>query len=145
MSGFIKKLKISQKEIIMLGFRVWHNENKRFIQDDEDLFFISPEGNIEIFYVMENGHYIFENIPEKFVAMQSMGVEDRYATEIYQGDIILIRLGNHNLMTYRVWDFKDFYIKMFAGERKDLKVNVIIVGNEFENPEMEYDSDGKAQ
>lgn len=121
-----------------IKFRAWDKENKKMMKVSS----LSLE-NKEI-AVRENGTYHFFRM-QNLELMQCAGLTDKNGTEIYEGDIVLVKLGGVSTWYKTVVEFKEGaliaslideenYIYIFnpGFDSNDFEV----VGNIFENKNL---------
>lgn len=121
----------------MLGFRVWDPDYKQF--KCERYYTVSIDG--EIGYFDEEGIFVF--LEDRFIPMQSTGMQDGVGKMIYEGDILKVY--------ERIFDFKEWIerepsivlvenVSHFFMKIPNLywphQTALEIVGNRFENPQL---------
>ncbi len=120
-------------------FRAFYPETKQMIYGNANRAVIDFEGKV---LVMDNisGNYV---VPKDFVLMQSTGLHDKNGKEIYEGDIVKLKLTNEfNSTEIRIgecfWNDKtaQWTFKFESNWEYPACDWVAIIGNIYENPEL---------
>lgn len=126
-------------------FRAWDKEKKEWCYGYEILGGFNLKG--EVILMGEFGRYPLEYLLENIIVMQSTGLKDKNAKDIFEGDIILSGSTGHRLVvgfnkesaafgackndSFQIedmyWFYNDIIIEQDQWE---------IIGNKFENPEL---------
>ncbi len=115
-----------------LKYRIWHEEDKRWIQNDDDIIGINNHG------VIINDRHDMENLSllDGVVVQLCTDAMDKNNKKIYDGDILNYR-GRIGYVEY----FAAMYICSWNDQTDDELSHMMIgdmevIGNIFENPEL---------
>lgn len=129
----------------VIKFRCYHKKDERYIP----LAGISFETNEVVVYQEENfvdggGNRIAPM--DDVILEQFTGLFDKNEKEIYEGDIITVNGRYPKLVKYidryacfclaNVAPFADTWIQIAPGWWQDFKSEIIVIGNECDNPEL---------
>lgn len=135
-----------------MNYKLWDKENKEFLEDDwETEFAVLANGTvIEIYYNGFAEDYSVRNL-DNIELLQYTGLKDKNGKEIYEGDIVLIRIEETSILHKTVVKFKHgafiadiigkndyIYLFHFGFNKDDFEV----LGNIYENSELLEDKDG---
>lgn len=127
-------------------FRVWDEENKRFL--DEEEFIIISDGRVLVGDWMTGNDFSYGyDDPERFILMQSTGLKDQNGVEIYEDDLVKVtdEYGDTNFTDGgigTICGLTDLYMWYIDGQVQnglhDIEqcYYIEVVGNIYENPEL---------
>lgn len=127
-----------------IKFRAWLKEEKKIV-NIETMHFTEKWIGYHIFYEEEKKKKFEFSDSENFELMQYTGIKDKNDVEIYEGDIVLIRIDKTNILHKTVVKFKHgafiadiignndyIYLFHFGFNKDDFEV----IGNIYENSEL---------
>lgn len=120
-------------------FRAWDESLKEMVYPDTMYHNINLGITVEKAYSPTKGLYF--PLQESITMMQSTEMLDVNKKEVYEGDILEIRIEDvlqHNY--YIVEDIKDLYLECNRDDSYFRITSFRIIGNIYENPELLYDS-----
>lgn len=135
----------------MLKYRVWDEENKRFLDAEE--FIIIPNGRVLVGDWMTGNDFSYGyDEPERFILMQSTGLIDKNGVEILEGDIVKVTddYGDTNFSDGgigTICGLDDLYMWYIDGQVHnglydiDQCYYIEVIGNIYENQELLGDTD----
>jgi hypothetical protein len=118
-----------------IKFRAWDRVNKRMMRD-------VSTGTIHIFdYARTDEERTSKESDCDF--MQFTGLHDSTGKEIYEGDIFADSLGRYSVVEYHSGSFWMRCPETLYSERLNSSHKSIIVGNNYETPELLLDNSSK--
>lgn len=114
----------------MLGFRVWDNIDKKFINTDS--FVMSDTGCLA---KLHGGGGVYCDA-DRYIPMQSTGVTDSSKKDIFEGDVLKIfdKPGHPIYYLYHIDSASEFL--MYYGSIYSHTQELKITGNVYESPEL---------
>ena len=130
-----------------IKFRILDKKSKSFITRPENLllgnkYYIDCSGNI---IIRDTIDFLHETNKDNYELMQYTGIKDKNGVEIYEGDIVLIRIDKTNILHKTVVKFKHgafiadiigdndyIYLFHFGFNKDDFEV----IGNIYENKNL---------
>ena len=117
-----------------IKFRAWHKKEKRYYYNVEHTYDHTCRG-IGCFEesfgdVLDSDAYIVE---------QYTGLKDKNGKEIYEGDIVKgswLYGKNWQVVKYQNYGFYPFIVTGFDGDSMVRSVDIAVIGNIHENPEL---------
>ena len=122
-----------------IKFRTWDIENKKYIYDSKEDFYLTLESGLVKYSGMAYDFY-FE-IKEKFIIEQFTGLHDKNGKEIYEGDVVSDgkEQGSHCVSGKHVVKFEKggFFPFAIAGWEGTMSIeDCEIIGDIHQNPEL---------
>lgn len=122
----------------MLGFRVWDSKDKCFyIDPSDDGLYSSSEGNLIAISATSYNIYSFI-ADQRFIPMQSTGLQDSDGNVIFQGDVVNFYKSDCGYKEYDELYLIDGFYEFFAYHRtmQSCGCQTFIRGNIYENSEL---------
>lgn len=127
-----------------MKYKVWHIERKEWIHDTWSIY-INPDG--DVFEIVEAGSYDrymdTTNLTDKVKIVRYTGLKDKNGKEIYEGDIVQIKINDYGNWVWEkytvIYDQSKvrFCLKNDDEEWSFTSANEIeVFGNIYENPEL---------
>jgi uncharacterized phage protein (TIGR01671 family) len=124
-----------------IKFRVWDKKHNRFIEGGEVSYKLYPGEERIVVYVNEQYFDSGEHRQNDFELMQSTGLFDKNAVEIFEGDLLNF-FGQHSPVVFAdgafwIEEVKTSSLAEVGGELlRDIADRCEVIGNIFENPEL---------
>ncbi|MEB8175546.1 YopX family protein [Staphylococcus xylosus] len=84
--------------------------------------------------------YFEDDLGVKWELSQSTGLKDRNGIEMFEGDVVKTKYGEHGrhigIVTFRYGKFLSIGVKQYEGYVEELDCMFEIVGNQFEHPHL---------
>ncbi|ERR1700744_115012 len=134
----------------MLGFRIWDIDHHKITYDIDKGFCIFPDGNLTNIWTIRSGpSYISQS--DKFIPMQSTGLKDKNGKEIFEADVLKIRIAYEEGDEQVTYEVENAVMALIDLKEKDVicytfhhmgnktfsaTIDGVIIGNIYENPEL---------
>lgn len=120
-----------------LRFRAWDKENREMLEVHGISFDVQGIWTNEMIDNESDGNFIFLSDIE---LLQSTGLKDRNGIEMFEGDVLKTKCGEHGrhigIVTFRSGKFLSIGVKQYEGYVEELDCAFEIVGNQFEHPHL---------
>ncbi|MCG1905120.1 YopX family protein [Staphylococcus epidermidis] len=121
-------------------FRVWDKKEKKMC-NVAAIWFSSDS------IILERGVFVYERKLDEVELMQATGVRSIYddgIAEIYEGDVVKTKSSPDGRFIGCVGNavsrFEVRGVKQYGGWKDDLNGSYVVIGNEFQNPELLEDN-----
>lgn len=120
----------------MIKFRAWDKVEKEWLEikllgfwEDNELWYLE----------IESGELLFEDdLGVKWELLQSTGIKDKNGVEIFEGDVVKTKYGEHSrhigVVTFRPGEFISKSVKQYEGYVEKLDGAFEVLGNQYEHP-----------
>lgn len=122
----------------MIKFRVYETDRKAMHYTDKDLVVCFSDNGVDVI-----DHTTFSSSCmdiDNFVLMQSTRIKDINGVEIYEGDVVKTKYGEHGrhigVVKYGGAKFYSNGVKQYLSWHEDLNGLFEIIGNQFEHPHL---------
>ena len=119
----------------MAKFRAWDEENREMLEVHGISFDVQGIWTKELIDDESDGNFIFLSDVE---LLQSTGLKDKNGVEIFEGDVVKTKYGEHGrhigVVKYGGAKFYSNGVKQYLSWHEDLNGLFEIIGNQFEHP-----------
>ncbi|MDK9870657.1 MAG: YopX family protein [Staphylococcus equorum] len=119
-------------------FRVYETDRKAMHYTDKDLVVCFSDNGVDVI-----DHTTFSSSCmdiDNFVLMQSTGLKDKNGEDIFEGDVVKTKYGEHGrhigVVKYGGAKFYSEGVKQYLSWHEDLNGLFEIIGNQFEQPHL---------
>lgn len=123
----------------MVKFRAWDKQEREFVPYLHDIVLKHGETIEGIEYEMPHEGIVYNDI-SYFELLQSTGLKDKNGVEIFEGDVVKTKYGEHGrhigVVKYGGAKFYSNGVKQYLSWHEDLNGLFEIIGNRYEHPHL---------
>ncbi|KYH14899.1 YopX family protein [Staphylococcus kloosii] len=123
--------------MVNLKFRAWDKFDEKMLEVHGINFDAQGIWTREMIDDESDGNFVFL---DEIELLQSTGLKDRNEIEMFEGDVVKTKYGEHGrhigIVTFRYGKFLSIGVKQYEGYVEELDCMFEIIGNKFEHPHL---------